>query len=499
VAHLKYHTKLESEDSNAMCFPERLPKGASMRIVIGGAGEVGRGVAKALRSEGRDVVLIDSNPAAIKEAQALDVLVVQGDATIREDLMEAEIERAEVYIAATERDEINLLSCSLARDICSSSSGDGRDLMTIARIHDAKLVSNEDKESLARWTGVNHPVCSDLIVIKDLKAGLKGSGMNEVLSLGNDAWVAVVQVQPSAEQLINHTILDAEDRVDGLPRIFGVKVSGEGSKIPTESTVITEHSLLAFATVGKHTFRRILEAAGHDPAPYPKSPRVLIFGATRLGRQIARSYLEEGCRVTVISESLEEANALAGSEYGDTDLLDSIHGDPLDSDLLQELDIENHDISIAALKDDQTNIAVSLQAAELGIERTGMVLDDSQMAQVARRIGETYAVSRRRIAINYILRQVHNRVEGNYHLLASVPELVGMSASVGSGNKMIGRQIKKLEGNICRVAFVQRSAETGSESMIRATPDLFLKEGDRLMLFAKVKDIENVEDLLSGS
>ena len=469
-----------------------------MRIVIGGAGEVGRGVAKALRSEGRDVVLIDSDPLAIKEAQALDVLVVQGDATIREDLMEAEIERAEVFIAATQRDEINLLSCSLARDICSKSSK-GKDLMTIARIHDAKLVSNEDEESLARWTGVNHPVCSDLIVIKDLKAGLKGSGMNEVLSLGNDAWVAVVDVQSSAEQLINHTIMEAEDRVDGLPRIFGVKVDGEGSKIPTEQTLITENSLLAFATVGKHTFRRILQATGHNPPPYPESPRVLIFGATRLGRQIARSYLEEGCRVTVISESLEEANALAGSDFGDTDLLDSIHGDPLDSDLLHELDVENHDISIAALRDDQTNIAVSLQAAELGVERTGMVLDDSQMAQVAKRIGDSYAVSRRRIAINYILRQVHNRVEGNYHLLASIPELVGMSASIGSGNKMIGRQIKKLEGSICRVAFVQRSADSGSESMIRATPDMFLKEGDRLMLFSKVKDIENVENLLSGS
>jgi len=481
-----------------MCCPERLLKGASMRIVIGGAGEVGRGVAKALRTEGRDVVLIDSDPIAIKEAQALDVLVVQGDASIRADLMEAEIERAEVYIAATQRDEINLLSCSLARDICASFNN-GRDLMTIARIHDTKLISGEDEESLVRWAGTNHTVCSDSLVIEDLKAGLKGSSMHEVLSLGNDAWVAVVQVQPTAEQLINHTISGAEDNVDGLPRIFGVKDSGEKSKIPTQDTIITNNSLLAFATIGKHTFSRISKAAGYNPPKYPESPRVLIFGATRLGRQIARSYLEEGCRVTVISESLEEANALAGSEYGNTELLDSIHGNPLDAGLLQEIDIENHDISVAALKDDQANIAVSLQAAELGIECTGMVLDDSQMAQVARRIGQSYAVSRRRIAINYILRQVHSKVEGNYHLLASVPELVGMSARIGTGNKMIGRQVKKLEGSICRVAFIERYSDTGSESIIRATPDLFFKEGDRLMLFVKVKQVKEVEDLLSGS
>ena len=119
-----------------------------MRIVIGGAGEVGRGVAKALRSEGRDVVLIDTDPVSIKEAQALDVLVVQGDATLREDLMEAEVQNAEVYIAATQRDEINMISCALARDIAHQAGKS--ELMTIARIHDASLISDEESEENVR-------------------------------------------------------------------------------------------------------------------------------------------------------------------------------------------------------------------------------------------------------------------------------------------------------------------------------------------------------------
>ena len=67
-----------------MCFPERMPKGASMRIVIGGAGEVGRGVARALYDEGQDVVLIDSAPTAIKESQSIDAFVLLGDVTRRE-------------------------------------------------------------------------------------------------------------------------------------------------------------------------------------------------------------------------------------------------------------------------------------------------------------------------------------------------------------------------------------------------------------------------------
>jgi trk system potassium uptake protein TrkA len=472
-----------------------------LRIVIGGAGEVGRGVAKALRSEGRDVVLIDPDPVAIKEAQALDVMIVQGDVNRRKDLKEAEVHKAEVFIAVTDRDEKNLIACALARDI-NEHEGNGVKLMTIARVHEAELIHNEKPEAFKRWSGVDYTVCSDLLVIKDLKAGLKASSMHEVLSLGNDAWVAVVEVQPTADQMVHKTLQEAEDEIDGLPRIFGMKRKTERSKIPGWGESITSGDLLAFATIGQHSFKRILQAAGHSPPAYPEKPRVLIFGATRLGQQIAASYLKDGSRVTVISDSLEAANELAGSNIGENENLDVMHGDAKDVDLLTEIDIEDHDISIAVLSDDHTNMAVSMQAAEMGVERTGLVLDDSGMATVARRIGQSFAISRRRVAINSILRRVHSRVEGNYHLLTSVPDLVGMSATIGPGHKLLDKEVSVLErgGALCRVAFILRPVRGGKESMLRASGDQVFKEGDRLMLFARVEDIGKVEErLLSGS
>lgn len=323
--------------------------------------------------------------------------------------------------------------------------------------------------------------------------------MVEVLSLGKDAWVSVVEVQPTADQLVHSTLQEAEDKVDGLPRIFGIKGPDGKSIIPTTETVISPHALVAFATIGKHTFRRILLATGHTPPDFPENPRIMIFGATRLGREIAKSYIADGCRVTVISESLENANELAGRNFANTELLDSIHGNPMDPDLLQELDIADHDIAITALKDDHANMAVALQATELGVDRVGMVLDDSQMAQIARRIGQSFAVSRRRVAINYILRHVHSKVEGNYHLLSSIPEIVGMSAILKPDHKMIGKKVSELEYKLCRLAFIHRTSPNGSESMLRASSDLEFKEGDRLMLFAKVRDIETVEKRLLRS
>lgn len=468
-----------------------------MRIVIGGAGEVGRGVAKNLRSEGRDVVLIDSDPMAIKEAQALDVLVVQGDASVRSDLIEAEIDKAEVYIAATQRDELNILSCSLARDI-HAEKGNGSTLTTIARIHDAEIVTEEDEESLMRWAGVNHTVCSDMLVINDLKAGLKGSGMGEVLSISDDAWVTVLKVLPEAEQLIGLTPAEAVNNIDGLPLIFAAKEVGSKAIIPKPDTVIQPDMKLAFATKGEHTFHRILSACGYNPTKYPEKPRILIFGATRLGRQIAESYVGEGSRVTVISESLEDANELAAGEYENDTLLDAIHGNPLDPDLLFELDIQDHDIAIAALTDDHRNMAVTMQAAELGVARCGMVLDDSQLTQVAHRIGQTTAISRRKTAITYILQHVHKRVPGKYTLLSTMPGIISMSATFDANSKLVGKEVKSLQNKNCRVAFIDRESRNGSIVTHRGSDLTFFKPGDRITLFTTEKRINAVENSLLG-
>ena len=112
-----------------------------MRIIIGGAGEVGRGVARALYNEGQDVVLIDPDPSAVKESQTIDAFVLLGDVTRREVLKEAGIRDAQVFIAATGSDERNMLACALARDLLDEEvplekNPNRPSLLTIARIHD---------------------------------------------------------------------------------------------------------------------------------------------------------------------------------------------------------------------------------------------------------------------------------------------------------------------------------------------------------------------------
>ena len=472
-----------------------------MRIIIAGAGEVGRGVARALQDEGQDVVLIDPDPAAIKESQSIDAFVLLGDVTRRDVLREAGIKDAGVFIAATGSDERNMLTCALARDLLEEQlpvekHPNRPPLLTIARIHDPDLIQDEGGR-LARWSGVEVAICPHAASIERLRAGLKSSSLNDVLPLGGDAWIVEVEVAADATHLANFTLAQAEENIDGLPKVFTLCRKGEKARVPDRETVVQVGDRLVFATIGEHTFKRISKAAGHSEPPYPEQPRVAIFGATALGRQLAADYLGEGCFVTVLDERLEAANELVGCEIGAHKRLDVIHCNLGDLDLLKEIELVDHDIAIAALDDDHENIAIAMRAADLGVERTGLVLDDSNLARVVRRIGLTYAVSERRVAIDAILMQVHRRVPGHYQLMPSVPEIVAMSATIAEGHSRIGHTIEAIErrGSF-RIAFVERENAEGARLMFRPKLDMQVKIGDRLILFTEQDDVPNVEKVL---
>jgi len=472
-----------------------------MRIIIGGAGEVGRGVAKALYNEGQDVVLIDTEPDAIKEAQGIDAFVLLGDVTRREVLKEAGIRDAQVFIAATGSDERNMLSCALARDLLEEELPiekypNRAKLLTIARIHDSDLIANEEGR-LARWSGVDVAICPHQASIDRLTAGLKSSSLSDVLPLGGDAWIVEVEVTSEANQLANFTLGQAEQNIDGLPKAFTLCRKGESAFVPDDDTKVEVGDRLVFATIGEHTFKRVSKAAGHVEPPYPDNPRVAIFGATALGKQLAIEYLSEGSWVTVLDERLEAANELVGSTIGAHKRLDVIHCNLGDLDLLREIELAEHDIAIAALRDDHENIAIAMRAADIGVQRTGLVLDDSALARVVRRIGLTYAVSERRVAVDSILMQVHRRVPGHYQLMPSVPEIVAMSASIFEGHSRLDQTIAKIEkkGSFS-IAFVERENAEGSRIMFRAKSDMTVKIGDRLILFVSANDVPTVEKIL---
>ena len=223
-----------------------------------------------------------------------------------------------------------------------------------------------------------------------------------------------------------------------------LKGHGEKSVVPDGDFMLMPNDTIAVATTGLQSFNRILNIFGHEATDFPISPKVAIIGANRIGQMIAENWLSNGAEVTVIERDLQVANELSGAQIGSHPNLEVIHGDHLDRDILTEVGIPEHHIAIAALESDHDSIAAALLASDMGVSRTGLLLYDADLVRVTQRMGITFAVDRKRVAVDNILAHIHTKASGAYAVLSNVPNIVGISMTVDESHKFSNKQISKL-------------------------------------------------------
>ena len=455
-----------------------------MRVIIAGAGEVGRGVAAALREERRQVALIDPDPEAINESQSLDCLLVTGDALSRESLLRAGINDAEIMVLCTNNDEVNLLGCAFAKRVYSEQVGDRatRGLTTIAKIRDPTLLdTNRGAGPLERWTRADHIVCASDDIVKQLAAGLLAPSVEEILPLGDNAWIAVAEVMPNSA-LIGKTTGEVSDWIVNIPSVYAIRSADGKGALVTGSEVIQEADMLCFVARSTEEFMTITTGAGLQDPEWPDAPNI-----------------GEGAEVVVIEPDLDAANELVGSRIGNSKRLDVIHGDPQDGDLLRELSIASHDAAIAALADDNLNIAIAMRAKDKGVPRTGLILKDRALVEAVQRIGLTRPVSRRHVTVISIMKSIHMNVPGTYQVIPSLPGIISISASLSAKAEIVGRSISDAESKLgCRIVMVEHEDEDGMIHILNPSAVDSLQVGDKVLLFLRLDDLKRVEKALGS-
>ena len=228
---------------------------------------------------------------------------------------------------------------------------------------------------------------------------------------------------------------------------------------------------------------------GNEEEEFPSNPRVLIFGANLLGTRLVSTYLNSGCRVTVIEEDLELANKLAGSDIGNHRLLDIINGEHRDIELLKDIDVESHNLALAALEDDHAGIAAVLLAQDMGVDRTGLILNDAKLVKVVHRMGITFAVARRKVALDAILTKIHSYLPGAYNMLETIPNVVGMSVPVTEGHKFVGKTLDECKiPKGCKVVFIQRTVNNKTMTLSGESNKQLLAN-DRLIVFMPTEKV----------
>jgi len=472
-----------------------------MRVIIAGAGEVGRGVAAALRGERRGVAMIDPDPSAISESQSLDCLLVTGSALSRESLIRAGISDAEIIVFATNDDHVNILGCAFAKRVFSEKVGDrtASALITIANIRDSKLIdTTRGAGPLKNWARTNFVVSPSEEVVYQLISGLVAPSLADIIPLGGNAWI-VESTVTQASPVIGRTAAEVSNSgavVPEYPRIIAIKGQRSKGRIVSGSEIIQEDDILVFVTGSTKYFGEIARMVGDINSEMPANPSVAIFGATDFGSSLASHYLENGSNVVIIEPDLDSANSVVGSRIGINKRLDVIHGDPQDEDLLRELAIEDYDIAIATLGDDNLNISISMRAFDKGVSRTGLILKDRALVEAIQRIG-LRPVSKRRVAIKSILKAVHMHVPGLYEPIPRIPSLITMSAEISSTSNLIGKEPGEVEREIgASLVMVERSDTEGEMHSMLEDDIGTLEEGDRIYLILEIDAVGQVEKSL---
>lgn len=454
-----------------------------MKVIICGAGQVGWQIARHLSGENNDVTVVDSNPELVRRAtDTLDVQGLTGFASYPDVLEKAGARDADMIIAATFSDEVNMVTCQVAHSVFSVPRKIARlrarsyldaiysDLYRRDHLPIDVVISPEEEVAQAALARIRSPATFDTETF-----------------LSGDA--KMLGIQLDAECPVLDTPLRQLSELFSTLRAIVVGVRRKGKLFAPEpgDQLFAGDQIYVFTHA--QDVGRTLEIFGKT-AKRPE--RVLIIGGGNVGLNVARA-LEQGTdrvRTRVIEKSRARAEVAA-------DALERtivLNGDGLDMDILREAGVERVDAVLCVTDDDKTNLLSSVRAKSAGAGLAIALVNDPTLLPMMGPLGIDAHINPRASTVSSILRHIrHGRVRGVYSIGDAEAEVI--EAQVLSTSSIAGRQIREIdfpEGAL--VAAVQKGGK-----VMRPTGSLRLEEGDSIVIFALAADVPAVETLLQVS
>lgn len=359
-----------------------------MKIIIAGAGKVGHSVAETLSEEGHDITVIDRDPEIIKIlSNTLDVICVEGSATNPETLLEAGAANADLLLAATEKDEVNMVCGISARKLGTRH--------VVSRIR--------DPEYLKQTAFLRDALGLDVIVNPEYECAME---ISRVLRFPSA--LRVDAFSKGSVEIIEHRIRE-NSKLDGvqlklLPRMFNAKVlvgvveRGGEALIPNGDFVLRSGDKLSI-TGAFSELRRFFISAGEYQKPLRK---VMLMGGGRVAVYLAQVLIESGMSVTIVERSRQRCKQLC-------ELIPKAHivcGDATRKDVLLEDGIMSTDGFVALTGDDGDNVITSLFARNFNVGKIVTKVNKEHFTSILEQSGLDSVVTPKQIVALQLARYV---------------------------------------------------------------------------------------------
>lgn len=447
-----------------------------MNIVIVGAGEVGTHIASQLVAEQKDVVIIEKDPeCAARASNMIDCLVVTGEGSNVDVLRQAGAENADIFIAATSIDEVNMISCFVAGSAFNTP-------VKIARVRNVDYMRGGLLKNSS--IGIDYLVNPEIEAAFDIVQTVAHGASSGIFAFqGTNAQLRDFLVKD--DSIFNGVLVkDIRSLIDQNFIIAGV-LRNEMLHIPKGDFQILTGDHIYIVALGK-SFNKILTRAGMT---IDKLKRIVLVGGGLIGKHIAGMLIEDGKDVRIIEKDYERCKELS-SIYPEATV---INGNISDQDVFEEENIAYTDAIITTTQSEELNILAGVYAKSKGVKRAVAVIDKLNYTTLATNLGIDSCISAKLSSVDAILKFIRKgNIKNVYTIFEGQAEAIEFIVS-SSNQNIIGKKIMDLklpEG--CLIITVQRNRKT-----IIPTGSFVIEEGDSLITFVAHDEISRLEELFT--
>ncbi len=454
-----------------------------MKVIVCGAGQVGTGIARQLSLEGNDVTVIDQSSELINRiSETLEVKALNGFASHPDVLEQADAGDADMLIAVTVSDEVNMVACQIGHSIFNIP-------MKIARIRSQHYL---------------HPLWHDLYRKDHLPIDVIISPESEVAhAIMRRLHVpGALNMVPFAEgrlrlvavkcldncPVLGFPLSDVISRAQGLQMAIAGVVRDGKFILPDDVRVFRSGDDVYFVAV-EADVRQTMQLFGHNEK---EAHRVVILGGGNIGVYLAEMIEadDHGIKAKIIEKDAKRAHEIAEQLRRTT----VINGNAMERDILLEANVPGVETLISVTNDDKVNILASLLAKREGCQTVVTLVNNTTYAPLVATLGVDVLVSPRETTVSSILQHVRR---GKIRALHSIQDGIAevMEAEVIETAELAGHCIRDLElPRGINILMLMRGDET-----IIAQPDTIIQPHDRVMLVSTAGMVKKVEKIFSVS
>ncbi|ENN93482.1 Trk system potassium transporter TrkA [Bartonella bovis] len=454
-----------------------------MRVIICGAGQVGYGIAERLSAENHDITVIDVEARLVEKIRdALDVRSFVGYGSHPEVLLAAGADEADMLIAVTLFDEVNMVACQVAHSLFNVPT-------KIARIRSQSYLEPCYKTLFARE---NIPI--DVVISPEVEVGemvlrrIALPGAIDVLYFCNDDIVAFALECMEDCPVINTPLRQLTELFPDLRTTVTAIKRGSELLVAHSDTQLRVGDVI-YLIAARDQVRRAVGLFGHKEQ---EAHRIIIAGGGHIGLYVGQAIEKRlhKLKLKIIEADRQRALTIADQLEKTTVL----YGDVLDPVILQEAGIDQADLMITLTNQDQVNLLSAIIAKRLGCKANMVLINNVAYQEFSRTVGVDAHLNPRNVTVSKILQQMRRgRIRAVHSVFNGAAEIIEAEAMQTSS--LIGKSLSELKlSEGLRIGAIYRN-----NTIIQLLADTRILPGDRVVIFALADSVRDVEQLFRVS